>query len=262
MSGSLVHLLCPIDPVPTGKRVKQIPASTETRSEISEGQGCIQLVQGEISGREALLSQFAAKYVNRVVSAGRGLGERQPRHEDGSRFANVCGRHSCVREGRLAQRVLLQRDLYRLLKRKRGGLRCWLSRGCLQEAQYGDGSWDEFDESFQPWTPAAGMTTGFIHSVFSSTSLVGCVKACRLLHHGPHGAVLLFGETDGFLHGRHINSVPGDHVVNPHCRKHLRRTVRLVGLDSHFIACNLLVMFLPQHGNDIECRATGQPCGN
>src|SRR5450759_4041208 len=90
-----------------------------------------------------------------VVTPCRGLGERQPRHERRLRFANVYGRYSRVREGHLAQRVLLQRDLYRLLKRQGRGLYRLLGRGCFQEPQYGYDSQDELEWSSQLRTPAA-----------------------------------------------------------------------------------------------------------
>ena len=40
------------------------------------------------------------------------------------------------------------------------------------------------------------------------------------------------------------------------------RAFCLVGFHSHFVACHFLVEFLSQDRNHIECRATGQCCGN
>src|SRR5581483_482121 len=97
---------------------------------------------------------------------------------------------------------------------------------------------------------------------FLSDEFVGCVKACRLLHHRPHGTVLLFGETDGFLQRCRINFVSHDHMVDSDCCKHLRRTLRLIGLNPHFISCDLLVVLLAEHRDDIERRTASQPCGN
>ena len=172
MSGGIVHLFCPVHAVPIGERVEQIPGPAKTRTEVSKGRGGVQLVQREIGRREALLSQLAAKHVNRVVPARRSLGEGQPRQEDRSRFANVGGSYFRVRERHLAQRVLFQRDLDRLLKGKGRGLRGGLSRGRLPEPQYGNGSQARLEASCQLssqlWTPAVWI--GLIHSVLSSTT--------------------------------------------------------------------------------------------
>jgi hypothetical protein len=45
--------------------------------------------------------------------------------------------------------------------------------------------------------------------------------------------------------------------MNPHHRKHLRRALSLVRLDSHLITSDFLVMLLAQNGNDIECSTAG-----
>lgn len=41
--------------------------------------------------------------------------------------------------------------------------------------------------------------------------------------------------------------------------EHLGRTLRLVGLYTHLVTCDPLVVLLPKDRDDIECCAAGQP---
>src|SRR5208282_2170480 len=104
---------------PARQRIKQIPGSAKARSEVAEGIGSVQDVEREISRREPLLSQLAAKDVHGIVSDGCRFGKSSVRQEKGSSFLHVSRGSLCVGERRLAFRVFLQRDIHRLLKRKR-----------------------------------------------------------------------------------------------------------------------------------------------
>jgi hypothetical protein len=88
-----------------------------------------------------------------------------------SRLANICGHHSRVRQGHLAQRILLQRDGYRLLKGKSRSFGHGLRLNCRQQPHDGQHAQTESVASFQPCTPTA--RAGFIHAVLSST--ISCV---------------------------------------------------------------------------------------
>ena len=153
--------------MPTGKRIKQVPASRKPRAEIAKRQRRVELVQREISGREALLPQFAAKDIDRIIAPGRGLRKSQMRHQDRSCFANVSGRYPCVGQSHLAQRVLLQRDGYRLLKSEGRRLGRGLRRRGQQQCHEGQDAPSESVASSQLSTPTA--RAGFIHAVLSST---------------------------------------------------------------------------------------------
>jgi hypothetical protein len=47
-------------------------------------------------------------------------------------------------------------------------------------------------------------------------------------------------------------------MVDSHCREHLGRPFRLVGLDPYFVASDFLVVLLTEDGDDIERGAPGQ----
>lgn len=103
---------------------------------------------------------------HRIVAACRSLGERYSRHENRSGFADICGRYSRVSDGRLAERVLLQRNPYRLLQREGRGINGLLSMNRWRNPQCDCGRYDEFRGKLQLWAPVVWVV--FIHSVFSS----------------------------------------------------------------------------------------------
>src|SRR5205823_7404735 len=70
---------------------------------------------------------------------------------------------------------------------------------------------------------------------------------------------IFFREADGLFDGCHVDVEAADHVVNPHGSKHLRRTLRLIRFNSHFVGGYFLVIFLTQDGNHIERGASGKP---
>ena len=63
----------------------------------------------------------------------------------------------------------------------------------------------------------------------------------------PTEQIFLLREADRLPQGRHIDIESRDHVVNPHCRKYLRRAIRLIRFHPNFIPGNLLVIFLAQN---------------
>src|ERR1700745_3251651 len=89
----------------------------------------------------------------------------------------------------------------------------------------------------------------------------GGLEGGCLLQHRTHGTVLVFGEPYGLLQRPFVDSNTSDHVMDSNRGEHLWWTLRLFGLHAHPISGDLLVVFLPKNGNDIECGATGESDG-
>jgi hypothetical protein len=70
--------------------------------------------------------------------------------------------------------------------------------------------------------------------------------------------VLVFRQPNGLFQSCFVDSNAGDDMVDSNIRKNLRRAFRLIGLNTHLISGNLLVVFLSKYGEDIERCATGQ----
>jgi hypothetical protein len=51
-------------------------------------------------------------------------------------------------------------------------------------------------------------------------------------------------------------------MVDSHCREHLGWAFRLIGLDSHLVTGDSLVILLAEDGDDVERRTPGQSSGN
>src|SRR6266516_1626589 len=88
------------------------------------------------------------------------------------------------------------------------------------------------------------------------------MKSRGLLHHGPHRAILFFGETDSLLQRRRVEFKARYHMVDSHCRKHLGWALSLIGFDPHLVTGDFLVILLAENGDDIERRAPGQSDGD
>ena len=93
-------------------------------------------------------------------------------------------------------------------------------------------------------------------------NFVSGLQLGRLFHHGAHRAILFLGQTDGFLDRSAIDLAACDHVDDANSREHLRRPLRLIGLDSHFVAGHFLVVLLAKDRNHVESGAAGQRDGD
>ena len=89
MPGGVLHALRAIDRAPAPEGIKEIPGTAKACREVAERRWRIQEVQREVCRREPLLSQFAAKYVHRVVPTGSRLGKSDAWQEKGPSFPNI-----------------------------------------------------------------------------------------------------------------------------------------------------------------------------
>src|SRR4030095_13870944 len=92
-------------PMPSRKRIKQVPTSSKPRGEVADGRWCVQLVQCEVCSRKALLPQLAAEHVHGVITPSRCFRQTQVRHKEGTRLTNFGRGSFCVSYRRFAQGI-------------------------------------------------------------------------------------------------------------------------------------------------------------